>query len=100
MHYLLLLQVLLGKVLEVALRECDVCCDSNLCLITGNCDHLTKVSCFAVDLDSIQQELLLQCEKGAWTMGTLATPYEGATGIIGIRMTYGMSRRSRDGAYK
>jgi hypothetical protein len=55
---LLLLQVLLGEVLEVSLRERKLGGDADLGLVAGDGNLLTEVAGLAVDLDSIVEELL------------------------------------------
>ena len=55
---LLLLQVLLGEVLEISLGERKLGSDVNLGLVTGDGNLLTEVAGLAVDLDSIVEELL------------------------------------------
>ncbi len=55
---LLLLQVLLGEVLQVSLRERKFSSNVNLGLLAGDLDLGTKVTSLAVDLDAIMKELL------------------------------------------
>jgi hypothetical protein len=54
----LLLEVLLGQVLQVPLRERQLGCDDQLGALASDGDHLFQVSCLAVDLDAVVQELL------------------------------------------
>lgn len=55
---LLLLQVLLGQVLQVSLGEWKFSSDVNLSLLTGDLDLGAKVASLAVDLDAVVQVLL------------------------------------------
>ena len=60
---LLLLQVLLGQVLQVALGHGDVGVDNNSSLLLGDLDGFTEVSGLVSDLDSITEVLLLRKNK-------------------------------------
>merc|ERR1711934_683031 len=55
---LLLLQVLLGQVLEVALREWELRSDENLRLLAIERHLVAKLPSLAVNLDAIEQEKL------------------------------------------
>lgn len=55
---LLLLQVLLGQVLDVALGERKLSSDVNLGLVAGHSDLAAELASLAVDLDLVVQELL------------------------------------------
>lgn len=55
---LLLLEVLLGQVLQVSLGERKLSSDDDLGLVTGNGDLGAEITGFAVDLDSVVKELL------------------------------------------
>lgn len=54
---LVLLQELLGEILEVSAGEGGVGDNKDLALVPGDLDSLTKVSSSSVDLDSVVQEL-------------------------------------------
>lgn len=58
-----LLQVLLGQILQVTFGEVDVGVDVNLHLLSFHGDVASQVSGLAVDLEVLLQELLLQSEK-------------------------------------
>lgn len=55
---LLLLQVLLGQVLEVSLGERKLSVDDDLGLVSGDGHLAAELTGLAVDLDSVVQELL------------------------------------------
>ena len=57
---LLLLQVLLGQVLEVALRHRNVRVNNDLGLLFGDLDGITEVSGLVSNLDSVAEVLLLR----------------------------------------
>jgi hypothetical protein len=54
-----LLEVLLGKVLQVSLGEWRLCCDLDLGLVLGDSDTILQDTGLTVDLDLLGQELLL-----------------------------------------
>jgi hypothetical protein len=54
------LQVLLGQVFQVALREVDIRVDVDFELLSLHRDIVTQVSGLAIDLEALFQELLLQ----------------------------------------
>jgi len=53
-----LLQVLLGEVLEITLREWDLRGDREALLTFGDLDRVTEIPLLAIDFDVIVQELL------------------------------------------
>merc|ERR1711934_453485 len=55
---LLLLEVLFGKVLQVALREWELSRDEDLGLLTIDLHLVTKIARLAVHLDALHQEAL------------------------------------------
>jgi len=55
---LLLLQVLLGEVLEVTLGERKLSSDEDLGLLTGEGDLVAELASLAVDLDALKEETL------------------------------------------
>jgi hypothetical protein len=57
-----LLQVLLGQVLQVALGETDIGLDADALIITGDLNTLSEVASSASDLDAGSEEL---CEVGS-----------------------------------
>jgi len=60
---LLLFQVLLRQVLEVALGEGNVRGDRHLRLVPRDRHHVTKVARLSGDLDAVLQKLLLRSER-------------------------------------
>merc|ERR1719464_1163838 len=55
--HLLLLQVLLSKVLEVALAEVNLCLNNDTILVLANSDGITKVASLAANLDLLGEEV-------------------------------------------
>ena len=53
----MLLQVLLGQVLQVALRKTDIGLDTHALIITGDLHALAQVASSASDLDAGSEEL-------------------------------------------
>ena len=60
---LVLLQELLGQVLEVTLAEVDVSDNSDFTTVTLDFDGLTELSGFAVDLELVMEEIFLKNSK-------------------------------------
>eukprot|EP01050_Picozoa_sp_SAG11_P021323 SAG11_NODE_3771_length_2236_cov_2.717829_3_plen_75_part_00 len=57
---LLLLQKFLRQVLQVPLRECDLCIHNNLAVSVGDGNIVAQYASLAVDLDSLKKKLLLR----------------------------------------
>lgn len=60
---LLLLEVLLGQVLEITLRHWDVGVNDDSRLLLGDLNGLAEVSSLVINLDSITEVLFLRIEE-------------------------------------
>lgn len=97
---LLLLQVLLGQVLEVSLGERKLSVDDDLGLVSGDGHLAAELTGLAVDLDSVVQELLerggvkdLVLHRGGEVDGELGHGL--LAGLLNLRLL--LNLKSREG---